>query len=116
MADAFGVAAAVVLRTFGELDRVAATHPFGADTSKTHVSFLGREPSRGDVRRLEQLELAPDRYLVAGRDVFLHYPGGVQGSRLTGALLERHLGVPGTIRNWKTVTRLAEMARDTAAG
>jgi len=111
VADTFGVAAAVVLRTFDEIGRVAGSHPFGADTSRTAVSFLAREPSLEQVNGLEELDVAPDRYVVAGSDVFLHYPNGVQGSRLTGALLERELGVPGTIRNWRTVTRLAEMAR-----
>jgi uncharacterized protein (DUF1697 family) len=35
----------------------------------------------------------------------------VREARLTGALLERHVGVPGTARNWRTVARLAELAR-----
>ena len=37
----------VVLRTFAELGRVAHSHPFGADTSKTNVAFLGKEPRAG---------------------------------------------------------------------
>jgi uncharacterized protein (DUF1697 family) len=108
--EAFGVSAAVVLRTFDEIGRVAGSHPFGPDTSKTQVAFLAQKPRRADVRTLEELEIAPDRFEVAGSDVYLHYPNGVQGARLSGALLERHLRVPATVRNWRTVTRLAEMA------
>ena len=108
--DTFGVSSPVVLRRFDELARVAASHPFGPDTSKTNVAFLGREPGAEDVRGLDALDVAPDRFEVVGSDVFLHYPNGVHGARLSGAVLERRLRVPVTIRNWRTVTRLAELA------
>ena len=108
VAETFGVSSPVVLRTIAELARVAGSHPFGADTSKTHVAFLGREP--GDAQALDGLDVAPDRFELVGSEVFLRYPNGVHGSRLTGALLERRLGVVATLRNWRTVTRLAELA------
>ena len=47
---------------------------------------------------------------MRGADVYLSYPNRVTGARLTGALLERVLGVQGTARNWRTVTTLAELA------
>ncbi|HEY2935636.1 MAG TPA: DUF1697 domain-containing protein [Gaiellaceae bacterium] len=108
--DAFGVSAAVVLRTFEELGEVAQSHPFGADTSKTHVVFLAGKPDAGQVRALADLDVAPDEVEVVGSDVFLRFPNGIQGARLTGALLERTIGVAGTMRNWRTVTKLAELA------
>ena len=115
VADSFGVPAKVVLRTVDEIDLVAGAHPFGPDNSSTVVSFLTTEPTREAVLKLERLDVAPDRVAVVGSDVFLHYPNGVSGARLTGALLERELGVPGTARNWKTVTRLAQLAHDPTA-
>jgi Protein of unknown function (DUF1697) len=42
--ETFGVSSPVVLRTAAELTRIAGSHPFGADASKTNVAFLGREP------------------------------------------------------------------------
>jgi uncharacterized protein (DUF1697 family) len=111
--ETFGLSRSVVLRTFDEIDRLAGSHPFGRDSSKTHVAFLSQRPSAGKLRGLTGLDIAPDRFEVAGSDVFLHYPNGVQGSRLTGALLERHLGVAATLRNWRTVLKLAELARAT---
>ncbi len=108
----FGVAAAVVLRTFAEIEKLAGSHPFGRDTSQTFVTFLAAKPATSAVRDLAKLDVAPDRFEVAGSDVFLQYPNGVQGSRLTAAWLEKTLGVPGTVRNWRTVARLAEMAKE----
>jgi uncharacterized protein (DUF1697 family) len=109
--ERFGVAARVVLRTFDEIQDVAASHPFGRDASKTQVAFLDGKPSAAKVKALESLEIAPDRVHVAGSDAYLHYPNGVQGARLSGALLEKELGVAATVRNWRTVTKLAELAR-----
>ena len=108
--EELGVTSAVVLRTFEEIGKVARGHPFGDDGSKTHVAFLAQKPRAADVRALGQLEIGADRFELVGSDVYLHYPNGVQGSQLSGAVLERHLRVPATVRNWRTVTRLAAMA------
>jgi uncharacterized protein (DUF1697 family) len=108
--DTFGVRSTVVLRRFVEIARVARATPFGADNSQTHVVFLERKPKPEAVRNSATLEIAPDEVKVVGSEAFLHYRHGVSGSRLTGAVLERRLGVSGTARNWRTVTRLAELA------
>jgi uncharacterized protein (DUF1697 family) len=105
-----GVSSVIVLRSFVELAKVARAKPFGADNTNTHVSFLERKPSVAAVRSVAGLAIAPDEIKVVGSDAFLYYPNGVSGSRLTGPLLERRLGVPGTARNWRTVTQLAAMA------
>jgi uncharacterized protein (DUF1697 family) len=110
IAEAFGATATAVLRTFEEIRRVAASHPFGADTSRTYVTFLAREPDPAALARLAVLDVAPDLLAFSGSEVFLRYPSGVQEARLTGAQLERAAGVAGTSRNWRTVTRLAELA------
>ena len=108
---AFGFRPTLILRTGEELRVVAEKHPFGEDTSHSHVTFLSEDPDEAAVERLESLDVAPDRFVISGADVFLHYPGGVQGSRLTNADLERELGVRGTTRTWRTVERLADLAR-----
>lgn len=108
--EAFGVKSVVVLRTFSELRKLARSHPFGDDSSRTYVVFLAETPPRAAVRRLKERNVGPDRYEVVGQDVFVHYPTGLQGGRLSAAALERALEVAGTMRNWRTVTRLAELA------
>jgi uncharacterized protein (DUF1697 family) len=37
-------------------------------------------------------------------------PNGLGRSKLAQALTERHLGVVGTARNWRTVIKLAELS------
>jgi uncharacterized protein (DUF1697 family) len=107
----FGVKSAVVLRTFAEIEKLAKAHPFGRDMLQTHVAFLAAKPTAKAVRGLEELDIGSDRFEIRGSDVLMHYPNGVQGSRLFPRL-EKTLEVPGTVRTWKTVSKLAEMAKE----
>jgi len=108
----FGVDTPVMLRTPEEMAAVVERHPFGDDTSHTQVAFLAAKPSAARVRAAGALEIGSDRVTVIGAEAYWHAPGGVGRSPLTGARLERELGVPATVRNWRTVTKLAEMAAD----
>lgn len=112
VADAFGVETTAIMRTPGELVALVAGHPFGRDTSQSHVVFLSGKPNAADARRLADADQSPDRAQLVGTDVYLLYPAGVQGSRLSAARLERLLGVQATHRNWRTVAKLAELAAD----
>jgi uncharacterized protein (DUF1697 family) len=107
----FGVETAVVLRKPDELRRLLAGHPFG-ETSSSYVTFLAAKPPPAAVRALGALDFGADEVKVAGSDVYLRYPNGVTGAQATSAALERALGVPGTARNWRTVTKLAELAEE----
>jgi hypothetical protein len=42
--------------------------------------------------------------------VYLRYPHGVAGSKLSTPVFERALGTPATVRTWKVVRRLDELA------
>jgi uncharacterized protein (DUF1697 family) len=110
IAKAFRVDTTVILRTPKELASVVAGHPFGADTSHSHVVFLAAKPTRDASHRLAALDPSPDRAVLSGVDVYLEYPAGYSGSRLSAARLERLLAVRGTHRNWRTVVALAELA------
>jgi uncharacterized protein (DUF1697 family) len=110
IAAAFGVETTAIVRTPNELAAVVERHPFGHDTARTHISFLVAEPDAAAVTRLTGADHGPDRVELAGAEVYLHYPSGVQGSRLTAAKLEQLLQVRGTVRTWRTVVKLAELA------
>ena len=43
-------------------------------------------------------------------EVYLHFPNGVARSKLTNDYLDRTLGTVSTVRNWRTVCKLHEMA------
>jgi uncharacterized protein (DUF1697 family) len=112
VADAFGVTTTAILRKPREIAAVVAAHPFGADPSDTHVVFLAARPGKTAAARLEAADPGADRAVLNGAEVYLNLPHGVHGSRLSNARIESLLGVPGTLRNWRTVTALAELAAD----
>jgi uncharacterized protein (DUF1697 family) len=107
-----GLSCAVLVRTGAELSAIVAANPLGRDPdnpARFFVSFLTDVPARGMAADFAQLDLAPERAWVVGREVYYWCPGGLRQSRLTSVFLERRLGVAGTARNWNTVTRLAEL-------
>lgn len=104
--DAFGVTTAAILRKPRELAATVKAHPFDHPT-QTHVAFLAARPAKAAADRLEAFD--PDAVL-AGAELYLRLPRGVHGSRLSNARIESLLGVPATLRNWRTVVALAELA------
>jgi uncharacterized protein (DUF1697 family) len=110
VADAFGVATTAILRKPRELAATVAAHPFGVDTSETHVAFLAARPAKAAVARLQTVDPGAGRApVLGGTDVYLHLPRGVHGSRLTIGRIESLLGVTATLRNWRTTAALAEL-------
>jgi uncharacterized protein (DUF1697 family) len=111
--DAFGFDIAVVVRTRDELAEVIERDPFRGeadDPARYQVSFLSAEPEAGRVEELESADVAPERVAVRGREVYAWHPDGVGRSELAKLITDRRLGVEVTARNWRTVTRLLELA------
>jgi uncharacterized protein (DUF1697 family) len=111
IADDLGLDIKVLVRTKAQLAEVVAASPFAdrADVSKVHVTFLVGEPSGERVSGLDPSKFLPDEFAVLGREVHLHCPNGYGRSKLNNAFFEKKLAQPGTTRNWRTVTTLADM-------
>jgi uncharacterized protein (DUF1697 family) len=77
-----------------------------ATPAQVHVAFLSTTPAG----TIDPAAYAPDEVRIAGREVYAWYPNGMGRSKLTNTAIERHLGVRATMRNWNTVTKLAEIA------
>ena len=106
--NSFGVTTAVILRRPRELAAAVEAHPFD-DTSETHVAFLAARPAKAAAVRLEDVDPGA---VLAGTELYLRLPRGVHGSRLSNARIESLLGVAATLRNWRTVVALAELAAE----
>jgi len=113
--DRFKYDAPVVLRSAAELATVARKNPFlltGADPKSLHVAFLASAPLNASVAALDPKRSPGDEILVKGRDIYLRFPNGVGKSKFTNAYFDSKLGTTSTIRNWATVLKLLEMARE----
>lgn len=113
LAEDFGDAPAVLLRTVSELRRIGTASPYaktGADPARHHVTFLAAAPSNDVLERLQLPPSGQDALVVDGREVYVHTPNGYADTKYTGTFLERRLGVVSTTRNWNSVTKLCELA------
>jgi uncharacterized protein (DUF1697 family) len=108
VAKAFGVETTAILRTPQQLASAVEKHPFD-DVADTYLAFLAGRPTRAAVAEFEAFDSGP---VLAGADLYLRLPRGVQGSRLSNARIESLLGVPATLRNWRTVVALVELAAE----
>jgi uncharacterized protein (DUF1697 family) len=111
----FGFQAPVQTRTADELRAVASKNPFlrkGDDTDLLHVAFLADVPR--SPQPLDPKRSPPDEFVLQGREIFLRLPNGVARSKLTNAYFDSKLGTISTLRNWRTVLTLLEMASETA--
>ena len=109
----FGLAIDVVIRSARELTTVIASNPYVGrvgDPLALHVVFLNQAPDRARVNTLDPTRFAPDEFAFGTRELYLHCPDGVGRSKLPTALLTKLAPVPATMRNWNTVTKLADLA------
>jgi uncharacterized protein (DUF1697 family) len=112
IADGLGVDTPVLVRTRDELAEVIERDPFGAvadDPKRYQVTFLAEEPSAEAARELNETDVAPERIVLIGREVYTWHPDGIQRSKADRLRTSAKLP-PGTARNWATVTKLLELA------
>jgi uncharacterized protein (DUF1697 family) len=113
VSNRFGFQTPVVTRTVEELRNIARHNPFphaSANPGTLFVAFLESRPGAAKVAKLDPERSPPDRFAVRGREVYLHCPNGIGRSKLTNEYFESRLATASTVRNWKTLLALIEMA------
>jgi uncharacterized protein (DUF1697 family) len=113
IAGELGLETRVLVRTRDELADVIERDPLAGvadDPKRYQVSFLSAEPDAEVVRELGGVDVAPERFVVSGREIYTWHPDGIQRSKLNKVLSDRRLGVIATARNWNTVTKLLALA------
>lgn len=94
------------LAALGDLDEVEAAEEEGFTP---HVVFLRGDAPEGAEEALAALEGPDDRFLVLGSEVVWLRRGGLSDAPITSGQLERALaGTPNTMRNIRTVRRIAD--------
>lgn len=105
-----------LVRTDREWANVIARNPFPReakrDPSHLVVQFLKNAPGAPAVRALQAAIRGPEAVRADGKQLYVVYPAGIGRSKLTNKLIEDKLGTRGTGRNWNTVLKLAELAKD----
>jgi uncharacterized protein (DUF1697 family) len=105
-----GLRATVLVWSRDELAAVVDGNPFATtDPKRLHVAFLAAAPDDGWLSAIDPRQYEPDEFKLGDRVLYLWYPNGLSGSRLTDQFW-RGLKVPATDRNWRTVTKLFSLA------
>jgi uncharacterized protein (DUF1697 family) len=109
---ALGYEVATFVRTADEVCQAAAHEPFPAAAMKTpyhslYVSFLRDAPAAAAKRAVEALRGPADEFHLNARELYWLSRVPFGESKIGGALLEKTLGMPATMRNVTTVRKLA---------
>ncbi len=115
----FGFSVAVILRTFKELEQIVESCPFSdeevslaqlsIEVECLYIALLERAPLPEAVDRINVYKSETDQYQVIGREIYLLFHHSIRESKLA-ANLDR-LGITMTVRNWRTIHKLADLAR-----
>jgi len=110
----FGFRPSVILRTTSELRAAIAASPFaarsGIEPNKLLVTFLAGSPSAEARKKALGIKADPEELHIRERELYTYFPNGMARPKLSMARVERALKIPGTGRNWNTVSKLLEMA------
>ena len=104
----------VIVRTAKNIESIISHNPFlhteNVDIERLHLTFLSENPSKGKIEKLRNKNINPDRFEISENNVFVYCSGKYSDSKLTNSFFENGLEVKATTRNWKTVSKLHELA------
>ncbi|TDL31277.1 DUF1697 domain-containing protein [Jeotgalibacillus sp. S-D1] len=116
----FGISSAVIIRTKEELQEIINHCPFSEqDISKAassakgeslHVALLQEIPSNEGIDKLSACVNEREQCAVNGRNIYLLFHDSIRNSKLGNQL--NKIGVPATVRNWKTLNKLLSMSEE----
>lgn len=105
-----GLTTEVIVRTADELQDVIEKNPLEVrEPAKFGVLFLYEPPAPSWMDGFDPGDFTPDVVRVADRELYFDLPNGFGRAKLP-LFIGRRLKVPATMRNWNTVTKLAELA------
>jgi uncharacterized protein (DUF1697 family) len=101
------------VRTAGEWHATLKQNPFVVEAREdpAHLLLLALKtaPTTAQVAALRGAIKGRERVAAAGSHLFAYYPDGIGESKVTLALIERHLETRGTGRNWNTAMKIAAL-------
>jgi uncharacterized protein (DUF1697 family) len=104
----------IILLTLTEVEKAIAANPFPEvehEPKTLHLFFLAAPPDDPDLNGLEEARAESERFELLKKVFYLHAPNGIGRSKLA-AKAEKLIGVPVTARNWRSIQKIVEMARE----
>lgn len=110
--ESLGYEVATFIRTTAELAEIAQYQPFSATElndkgNKLYIAFAADPPSASAKQKLLASATETDEFHIHGSEVYWLCRKQFHESKFSGALLEKILGMPATVRNATTVRKMA---------
>lgn len=111
----FNLAIPVIMRTAANWSAYVSGNPLpqaSVDEPNRVMLALAKSPPRQDaLEKLQERATSTEHIMQIDDALWIHFGEGVGQSKLTPTLLDRFVGSPVTMRNWRTVLKLDEMRR-----
>ncbi|CAN5826058.1 DUF1697 domain-containing protein [soil metagenome] len=109
--ESLGYRVDTFVRSAAELAAIAAYEPFPASTldagdTTLYVSFLSDPPPQTARDNIFALQIPTDEFHIHERELYWLRHGKISDSTISGALLEKAVGMPATMRNANTIKRI----------
>lgn len=108
----YGFRPAIQLTTAEALRSAIASNPYpqaASEPTSLHLSFLSGSPQKTDIIDANRLLSESESFTVIGSHLYFHAPDGVARSKFAKGI-DRAFHMSTTARNWRTITKLAELA------
>jgi uncharacterized protein (DUF1697 family) len=110
----FGLSIPIIVRAAAVWPNYVRDNPYSdASQSEPNLVMLALSkaaPKQDAVKKLRERAVSGERIVQVGDALWVHFAGGVAKSKLSPALVDRLVGSPVTMRNWRTVSKLHEMS------
>jgi uncharacterized protein (DUF1697 family) len=112
--DRFGLSISTVVRAAAAWPEYVQGNPYrdasDSEPNRVMLALSKAAPKPDAADQLRERAADGERIARVGDVLWLHFAAGVARSKLTPALLDRLVGSPVTMRNWRTLLTLHEMA------
>lgn len=109
----FGLSISVIVRSAKDWPAHLSGNPFPkAAEDEPNRLMLGLPklvPNEDAAELLQERARDGEQVRLAGDALWIHFPGGAGTSKLSPVLIDRLVGSPVTMRNWRTLLKLREM-------
>lgn len=114
--EKYGFDVPVMVKQAIDFQRVIDNNPFAKDESNDikcmHITFLGSLPTQEQVDHLATYSYPSEEYVLENQDIYYYAPNGYGRAKMNNNFFEKKLKVSATTRNWRTVNKLSEMAKE----
>ncbi|MDO6737008.1 DUF1697 domain-containing protein [Wenyingzhuangia sp. 2_MG-2023] len=91
---------------------IVKSYPYEILNKRNYVVFTKQKPNIENIELLSQKDFGKDLYQIGQKSISILYATKYSASKINNNFLEQQLHIKATSRNWNTVVKLIEMAKN----